>query len=180
MARQDEIVLAQRDRDYVDHEQYTREERKTLNERGQPIITINKIADKLQLLCGMERKARTDPKASLARRPRKTAPRPPPRRCATSPTTTRSRSSAVAVFNNMLVEGRRRRRPRPRGRRPGRRQYHHGAGSVGSHLLRSAQHGRWTSVTRATKGLVIWTDRDQLEETYPDADDVIEASVQQR
>ena len=90
MARQDEIALAQRDRDYVDHEQFTREERKILNERGQPIITINKIADKLQLLCGMERKAAPTQNASRARRPRKTAPTPPPSRCATSATTTRS------------------------------------------------------------------------------------------
>ena len=57
--------------DYADHDQWTREEMKILKERGQPIITINKIKDKLDLLCGMERKARTDPKASRVRQPRK-------------------------------------------------------------------------------------------------------------
>ena len=36
--------------------------------RGQPEITINKIADKVELMCGLERKSRTDPKA-FARNP---------------------------------------------------------------------------------------------------------------
>ena len=63
MARMDEIELAQRDHEYFDGYQWTKEEIKVLKDRGQPPITINKIADKVQLLCGMERKARTDPKA---------------------------------------------------------------------------------------------------------------------
>ena len=89
---------------YVDHDQYTREERKILNERGQPIITINKIADKVQLLCGMERKARTDPKAYPEHRPRKTGQTPPLNAYATSQTTTFSLVRSH-VFESMLVEG---------------------------------------------------------------------------
>ena len=68
LARQDEIKLAERDRAYVDHSQWSKEELAELKTRGQPAIVVNKISDKLQLLCGMERKARTDPKA-FARTP---------------------------------------------------------------------------------------------------------------
>jgi hypothetical protein len=175
MARQDEIALAQRDRDYVDHDQYTREERKVLNERGQPIITINKIADKLQLLCGMERKARTDPKA-FARTPaeedRADAATQALRFIADDNTFSLTRS---AVFNNMLVEG---------------------AGGAELGLEDDGQGGANITITHVPwdrvwydphsrrldfddnryRGLVIWTDRDQVEADYPDADDVIEAS----
>src|SRR5262245_48928204 len=63
MARMDEIELSQRDRDYYDGIQWTKEEIDQLKARGQPIITINRIKDKVQTLCGLERKARTDPKA---------------------------------------------------------------------------------------------------------------------
>ena len=60
----DEIELAWRDREYYDHSQWTRDELKLLKERGQPAIVINKIQDKVQLLCRMERKSWwTDPKA---------------------------------------------------------------------------------------------------------------------
>jgi hypothetical protein len=68
MARQDEIALAERDRAYYSHEQWTKVELEELKKRGQPPVVINKIADKIGLLCGMERKARTDPKA-FARNP---------------------------------------------------------------------------------------------------------------
>ena len=43
MARQDEITLAQRDRDYVDGAQWTKEELAELKKRGQPAIVINNV-----------------------------------------------------------------------------------------------------------------------------------------
>jgi hypothetical protein len=54
---------AEIDRSYKNGAQWTQAELDTLRARGQPAITINKIADKVDLLCGLERKARTDPKA---------------------------------------------------------------------------------------------------------------------
>ena len=105
LARQDEISLAQRDRDYVDHDQYTRDERKILNERGQPIITINKIKDKLELLCGMERKARTDPKA-FARTPAEEDRADAATQCLRYIADDNSFSLLRSlVFENMLTEG---------------------------------------------------------------------------
>ena len=175
LARQDEITLAQRDRSYVDHEQWTKEELKLLKERGQPAITINKVADKLQLLCGMERKARTDPKA-FARTPaeedRADAATQALRFIADDNTFSLTRS---AVFNNMLVEG-------AGGAELGLEDDGQGGANITiTHVpwdrVWYDPHSRSLDFSDARyKGLVIWMDRDQLEELYPDGDDVIEAS----
>lgn len=58
-----------RDRGYTDHKQWTAEESEALRERGQAPIVINRIKTKVNLLSGIERQRRTDPKA-LPRTPR--------------------------------------------------------------------------------------------------------------
>lgn len=55
--------LSERDRDYYDHIQLTAEEKKTLRDRGQPDVIINRIKPKIDYLCGFEASNRTDPKA---------------------------------------------------------------------------------------------------------------------
>lgn len=50
-------------RAYYDGVQWTDEEVAALEARGQPVITDNKIKDKVEYLLGLERKTRTDPKA---------------------------------------------------------------------------------------------------------------------
>lgn len=50
-------------RRYYDGYQWTDEEIQILESRGQPVITDNKIKDKVEFLLGMERKTRADPKA---------------------------------------------------------------------------------------------------------------------
>jgi hypothetical protein len=58
--------LAHRDRDWHDNfddSQWSDEEKKTLLERRQPIVTSNRIKRKIGFLCGLEQKQRTDPKA---------------------------------------------------------------------------------------------------------------------
>lgn len=60
--------LAERDRDYFDNKQLTSEERKTLNDRGQPDVVFNVIRSKINYLLGLEITSRTDPKA-LPRNP---------------------------------------------------------------------------------------------------------------
>jgi hypothetical protein len=175
MARQDEIALAERDRSYYDGEQWTKDELKLLKERGQPAIIINKVHDKVGLLCGMERKARTDPKAfsrTPAEEDRADAATQALRYIADDNSFSLVRS---AVYENMLVEG---------------------AGAAELGLEDDGQGGANITITHVPwdrvwydphsrsldfsdaryKGLVIWTDRDQLEADYPDADDVIEAS----
>lgn len=59
----DERKEAELHRDYFDGKQWTAEEAAILEARGQPVITDNKIKDKVEYMEGVERKTRTDPKA---------------------------------------------------------------------------------------------------------------------
>lgn len=58
-----ERTEAETHRAYFDGKQWTDEEVAEIEARGQPVITDNKIKDKVEYLLGMERKTRTDPKA---------------------------------------------------------------------------------------------------------------------
>jgi hypothetical protein len=55
--------LAERDRDYYDNDQWTTEERRILAKRKQPVLTINYIKTKVEIMRGIERRQRSDPKA---------------------------------------------------------------------------------------------------------------------
>ena len=177
MARMDEIDLAQRDREYFDGFQWTREELKLLNERGQPAIVINKVADKVQLLCGMERKARTDPKAfsrTPAEEDRADAATQALRYIADDNDFSIVRSE---VFSNMLIEG-------AGGADLGLEDDGQGSCNITITTIPWDRiwydpHSRSYDFSDARyKGMVIWTDRDALEEMYPgeDVQDVIESS----
>ena len=177
LARMDEIDLAQRDRDYVDHIQWTRDEIKILRERGQPVITINKIKDKLELLCGMERKARTDPKA-FARTPAEEDRADAATQCLRYIVDDNSFSIIrSAVFDNMLTEG-------AGGADLGLEDDGQGSCNITiTHIpwdrIWYDPHSRSYDFSDARyRGMVIWTDRDTLEELYPgeDVQDVIESS----
>ena len=175
MARMDEIQLAQRDRDYTDHQQWSAEEIKILKERGQPLITINRIRDKVDLLCGMERKARTDPKA-FSRTPAEEDRADAATQCLRYIADDNSFSLVrSAVFDNLLVEG---------GGGADLGLEDDGAGSSNITITHIPWDRVWYDPHSRTldfsdaryKGMVIWTDRDALEEMYPDAADVIESS----
>src|SRR5680860_283213 len=55
--------MSEQARDYTDNKQITEADRKIIEARGQPVIVINRIAPKVDFLCGMELRTRTDPKA---------------------------------------------------------------------------------------------------------------------
>ncbi|MDH2239078.1 hypothetical protein N5K27_22475 [Pigmentiphaga sp. GD03639] len=55
--------LSERDREYYDNQQWTRQELEALRKRGQPALTINYIQRKVDYLRGLERRMRSDPKA---------------------------------------------------------------------------------------------------------------------
>ncbi len=102
---QDERTDAELARDYFDGIQYTDEEIETLKARGQPIITDNKIKDKVEYMEGVERKTRTDPKAF---------PRTPSHDDDSDVATDAIRfvfdknrfpQTKSAVFQNLLIEG---------------------------------------------------------------------------
>lgn len=54
---------SERDIDYYDGHQWTAQEIAALNERKQPIITINRIRRKIDAMVGIEQRSRVDPKA---------------------------------------------------------------------------------------------------------------------
>lgn len=56
-------LRSERCRDYYNNIQLTAEEIATLKKRGQPPIYVNYIQRKVDTLCGIERRSRTDPKA---------------------------------------------------------------------------------------------------------------------
>jgi hypothetical protein len=60
---------SERDRDYRDHKQWTPQDAETLRARGQAPVVINKVKTKVNLLCGIQRQRRADPKA-LPRTPK--------------------------------------------------------------------------------------------------------------
>jgi hypothetical protein len=62
-ATQTARIASQRDRDYFDGKQWTTEEAKKLEDRGQAAIVVNRMAPRANSLLGTERQMRTDPKA---------------------------------------------------------------------------------------------------------------------
>ena len=101
----DHRAEAESARDYYDGKQWTDAEKKTLQKRKQPIITDNRIADKVQYLLGLERRTRTDPKAY---------PRNPSDEGSAEAATDAIRyvfdcndfnQTRSAVFESMLIEG---------------------------------------------------------------------------
>lgn len=62
-ASTDARKLAERDRDYYDNKQWTAEERATLEKRGQPALTYNRIKRKIDFMAGLEKRQRANPKA---------------------------------------------------------------------------------------------------------------------
>ena len=62
-------MAAEQDRDYVDHKQWTDKEVATLEGRNQAPVVINRVKVKVNLLTGLQKTQRTDPKA-LPRTPK--------------------------------------------------------------------------------------------------------------
>ncbi len=166
---------AERDRDYRDHIQWTRAELDVLEARGQPALTINYVSRKVDLLLGLERRQRSDPKAF---------PRTPQEADRADVATQALRYVAddtqfdqvrSAVYDNLLVEG-------------------YGGAEV---VVEPDQQGGYDVVIRHVPwdrivydphsragdfsdarflGVVIWMDRDEAAERFPDAGDAIEAT----
>lgn len=172
MSRQDERALSQRDRDYIDGDQWTTAERAALKARNQPEITINYCRRKHDLLCGLERKARTDPKAF---------PRTPTEEDRADAATQALRFIAddcnmpvvrSAVYSNLLVEG-------FGGVELGLEDDGQGGANVTiTHIpwdrIWYDPHSRAPDFSDARyKGMVTWFDEDQMDDLYPDAADVI-------
>lgn len=73
-AHSDARKLSHRDRDWYDNyddTQWDETEKAVLKKRGQPLVTMNRIKRKVNFLCGIEQKSRSDPKA-YPRKPQNT------------------------------------------------------------------------------------------------------------
>jgi hypothetical protein len=169
----DEREEAEKARDYVSGVQWTAEEIAALKARGQAATVVNKIRDKISLLTGMERKQRSDPKAfprTPAEEERADAATQALRFVADDTCFPMTRS---AVFEEILVEG-------MGGAELGLEDDGKGGANVtithvGWDRIWRDPHARALDMSDATHlGLVLWMDKDQLEEMYPDAEDTID------
>lgn len=167
--------LAERDSDYRHGLQWTKAEQEALRKRGQPELTINYVRRKVELLCGLERKARTDPKAY---------PRTPREEDRAEAATAALRyvadnnnmpSLRSQVYENILVEG-------YGGCEVGLEDDGRGGADVTLTYvpwdrLWHDPHSRLPDFADARHlGLVLWMDREQLLDLFPDAGDVAEDS----
>lgn len=178
LASADERDEAEIARDYRNCVQWTSAEQAALKARGQPITTYNYVSRKVELLCGLERKARTDPKAF---------PRTPTEEDRADAATQALRYIhddvnmpiiASHVYEEMLIEG-----------MSGAEMQLEDDGKGGANIR--LEHVPWDRIWRDPharrsdfldaryKGIVIWMDKDQLEETYPDAEEVVADSFAQ-
>ena len=171
--------LSQRDRDYVCGNQWTRAELDVLKARGQPDVTINYCSRKIELMCGLERKSRTDPKA-FARNPadedKADAATQALRYISDDNNFPLIRSD---VYENMMVEG-------VGGAELGLEDDGKGGADititqVPFDRLFWDPHSRRLDFSDARyKGIVIWMDRDEAYEMWPDAEDLISDTFQTR
>jgi hypothetical protein len=169
-------LLAERDRMYYNGIQWTAAEMEALKKRGQPPLTINYVRRKVDLLMGLERKGRTDPKA-YPRTPdeenRADAATQALRYLGDDCKMSKVRSS---VYENMHIEG-------------------YGGAVIG--LADDGKGGVDITLKRVPwdrifhdphsyehdfsdaryMGMVVWMDRDQLLDMYPNADDVVGDSL---
>ena len=107
-AHSDARKLSHRDRDWYDNyddTQWDETEKAILKNRGQPLVTMNRIKRKVNFLCGIEQKSRSDPKA-YPRKPQNTDQA----QVATDvldyiENTTRFDKTASASFKNLCIDG---------------------------------------------------------------------------
>jgi hypothetical protein len=171
-ATEEARTLSERDRDYYDGKQWTHEEALELNKRGQQAIVVNRIRPKIKYLLGHEQKLRTDPKAY---------PRTPKHEDAANAATdalryvcdaNRFQRTKSAVFKDLVVEG-------------------YGGAEV---TVVQGKDGIDIKIKRVAwdriffdpfsteldfsdaryMGTVVWTNRDELKEMFPDKGDVID------
>ncbi|EJO31253.1 portal protein [Achromobacter marplatensis] len=172
----DARLRAERNRDYYDGKQLTTEEIAALKKRGQPPVVVNYIKRKIEILRGLERRSRTDPKAF---------PRNPQDEQGANAATDALRFVAdendfdvvrSSVYENMMIEG------------------YGGADIVveeapNGDVIVSVQYVPWDRLVydphsrksdfsdARYRGIVIWMDKADAMATYPDREDAIEASL---
>lgn len=186
---QDERRDAERDRDYYDNIQWTAEEEAKIKKRGQAPIVINRIKRKIETLRGLEKEQRSDPKAF---------PRNPQDEQAAHAATDAIRFVAdnnaydvtrSEVWENLLIEGLGgvevivEEKPRPKV------QLMDSTAMTGPDYKIVISRIPWDRFFRdphARKadfsdarymGVVIWMDKQEAIEKWPDATDILESTI---
>ena len=96
---------SERSRDFYDGHQWTKEEVAALQQRRQPVVTINRIQRKVDAMVGIEQRSRTDPRA-FARNPQdEEAADIATKALVYVDDQTRFDSMRSSAFENMIVEG---------------------------------------------------------------------------
>jgi hypothetical protein len=170
----DNQLLARRDRQYYDGQQWTDDEIKALEDRHQPVLTKNRIARKVNFILGEEIRKRVDPVAR---------PRTPQHEDAARAATDALRyveeeqdfdTVRGSVLKDMIIEG-------------------YGGGVVEvddeDEYCIKLRHVPWdrlfydpnsyrTDFADAKyKGVVLWMDLDDAIEAYPDSEEELKAAV---
>ena len=188
-ASYDNRRLAERDRDFKDGKQWTAEEIAVLKRRRQPIVWNNVIGRKIDLLRGMERRGRSDPKAY---------PRTPDEENRADVATQVLRYIAddnrfdvirSSVFDNMLVEGLggaevivepETSRPQMMGSTaltPPVTSYNVVINHIPWERIFYDPHSQHPGFSDARYlGVVIWMDREEALDRYPGCENVLDAS----
>jgi hypothetical protein len=169
--------LAERDRDYKDGKQWTRDEAAILRKRRQPLIYNNVIGRKIELLRGMERRGRSDPEAY---------PRTPAENVRADAATQALRYVSdenrfdvirSSVYDQMLVEGFSGAEVIVEPQQDG-----DGYDVIINHVpwerLYYDPHSQHAGFTDAQfVGCVIWMDRDDAVDMYPDCQDILDSAL---
>lgn len=172
----DARIRAERNRDYYDGKQITPAEMASLRRRGQPPVVINYIKRKVEILRGLERRSRTDPKAF---------PRTPKDDDEANAATDALRYVAdqndfdeirSSVYENMIIEG-------AGGADVIAEEAPNGEVMVSIKRVPWDRifydpHSRMPDFSDATyTGMVIWMDKDEAFLLYPDRRNAIEDSL---
>jgi len=96
---------SERDRDYYDEHQWTAEEISILQQRKQPVITINRIKRKVDAMIGIEQRMRVDPRAYPRRPGDEESAEAATKALTFVDDNTRMDAKRSAVFENAIVEG---------------------------------------------------------------------------
>lgn len=167
--------LSERDRDYYDNKQWTADEIAKLDKRKQPVVTYNRIQRKIDFLSGLERQQRKDPRAF---------PRNPNDEAAAQAATDALRYVSddqswdevrSAAWDNILIEG-------TGAVFVGFRKAKYGFDPSLAHIPWDRHFGDPKSSTPdwsdgRYQGIVTWYDLDEAKDKWPDAEDVLDASM---
>jgi len=167
--------LSERDRDYYDNKQWTADEIAKLDKRKQPVVTYNRIQRKIDFLSGLERQQRKDPRAF---------PRNPNDEAAAQAATDALRYVSddqswdevrSAAWDNILIEG-------TGAVFVGFRKTKNGFDPSLAHIPSDRHFGDPKSSTPdwsdgRYQGIVTWYDLDEAKDKWPDAEDVLDASM---